>query len=175
MEIFLALSIAYLILTLIFSSERFIVESSLFILLSCAFAISLLTSNDKFFFAVTALSTATILPFYVKISFLDILKICLISFTAIFWLSTAEFVDGYAYSQIWVAIGIVLASTLFFSTSNRQYCALVATLLSYAMIYAVGANVELQSMVLAIGISWIMTKSFHAMHESQDFLYRHMI
>ncbi|MDE6614022.1 MAG: hypothetical protein K2K24_00780, partial [Clostridia bacterium] len=76
------------------------------------------------------------------------------------------------YSYIWVAIGVVIASALLFSPDNRQYCALIATLLSYSLTYAVGANADLQSIVLAIAIAWIMTKNTTPSGCKSRFLYQ---
>ena len=157
MELFLLLSLVYLILTMIFSADRFIVNAVVFVMLCSLATISMLTANEYLFLTTATLVTATILPFFVKITITDILEILLISLIAVFWLTTDEFVDGYAYSQIWVAIGITIASVLIFSPQNRQYCALLATLLSYAMTYAVGNNPDLTAIVLSITIAWTAT------------------
>lgn len=157
MELFLLLSIAYLIFTLIFSADRFIIQAAVFVVFGSAVTISMLLANEYLFIVFTTLATATLLPFFAKISFTDILKILLISFIATFWLTTAEFIDGFAYSQILIALGVAIASFLLFSPDNRQYCSLLSMLLPYAIIFAMGVTADLQEVVLAIAISWILT------------------
>ncbi|MDE5549588.1 MAG: hypothetical protein K2J13_04990 [Clostridia bacterium] len=144
-------------MTLIFSADRFIVNGVVFVVFCSVAVISILTANEYLFFLIVALATATVLPFFAKISIMDIIKILLITLISSFWLTIEEFVDGFAYSHIWVAIGVVIASALLFSPDNRQFCALIATLLSYSLVYAVGANADLQSIVLAIAIAWTAT------------------
>ncbi|MBD5100834.1 MAG: hypothetical protein HDT29_06205 [Clostridiales bacterium] len=157
MELFLLLSIAYLILSLIFSPDRFIVGAVVFVVFCSVATISMLTANERILLLAVAIATATALPFFAKISFADIFKISLIALIATFWLTTDEFIDGFAYSYLWVALGIVIASALLFARDNRRYCALVATLISYAMTYAVGKNADLTAIVLTITIVWVMT------------------
>ncbi|MDE6758862.1 MAG: hypothetical protein K2J89_06290 [Clostridia bacterium] len=156
MEILLALSITYLILTLIYSSERFIIEAALFIIMGCFYTVSLLASSNDLFLTAAAILTAIILPLRVKLSFFDIVKVCLIAFTAIFWLGTSEFVDGYAYSQLFVALGVALASILIFAPEKRQILAFATMLLSYGLIYTTGSYIDLQSTALSLCLTWII-------------------
>ncbi|MDE6188673.1 MAG: hypothetical protein K2G37_00105, partial [Clostridia bacterium] len=118
MLVLLTFATSYLLLTLVYSADCFFRNAICFIVFGCAYAVSTFLANDYFFYFFCAAATVAALPFF-RISPTDFVKLALICTVAAFWLSTAEFVDGYAYSELFVASGITLAANLLFSASNR--------------------------------------------------------
>ena len=156
MEILLALSISYLILTLIFSSDEFIVQGVAFIALGSIYIISLMIENYNLFLLPSTIFTTALL-IYKKFAISDVIKVLFISYIAIFWLSTAEFMDGYVYSYLLVAICVAFVSNIIFTAENRRTLALISILLPYLFIYSVSGDVELENMLLSMVIAWVYT------------------
>ncbi|MDE5755917.1 MAG: hypothetical protein K2I23_02380, partial [Clostridia bacterium] len=125
MALILILTGIYLTLIGIFNLKKFQLFGLLTAFVFTVLSIELLSDLDGLTLGVlTALCLLSLPSLGIKIY--DIIGFVIIALPCIFWLTTQEFVDGSAYSHIFVALGVALASNLLFDKRKRQtLCALV--------------------------------------------------
>ena len=125
MAFVLILAIVFLLFTSVLGLKKFQLYCALTTLAYAVLSIEIITRiNGLTLIFLTVTTLISLL--YLKLKLYDIIGCVTIALPCIFWLSTQEFVDGFAYSHILVALGVALASNLLFDRQKRRtLCALV--------------------------------------------------
>ncbi|MDE7215612.1 MAG: hypothetical protein K2O08_02265 [Clostridia bacterium] len=174
MELLIVSSVVYLILMLFFYLDGFIKNSAVWIAFCAIYALSLLTENRYLLFVFTAVATAICVALYADVTIGDFIEVLPLTVAAAFWLSTAEFVDGFVFSQLAVAGGVVAISYLLFSPQKRLYLAITAILFSYGVLFAVNGDYDINAFALSVCVIWIFcpvatsNKRFNALRFRSD-------
>ena len=108
-----------------------------------------------FLVALTLLSLPSI-----GVKLYDMIGCLAIALPCIFWLSTEEFVDGFAYSHIFVALGVALACILLFDKQKRQTLCTLVLLTSFVICSFYGINFNAIEIASAYLIAVVFTESF---------------
>ncbi|MDE6372369.1 MAG: hypothetical protein K2L61_02385, partial [Clostridia bacterium] len=109
--------------------------------------------------ALTALTILSLLSITIKIY--DIISCALIILPCVFWLGTQEFVDGFAYSHILIALGVALACNLLFDRQKRQTLCALVLLTSFVVCRLSGAYFSAVDIALAFLVAIAISDSFY--------------
>lgn len=166
MQILLLSSLFMLVLNILVSTDLFLKNTTLLIVSFCAVCLNIITNSYLFTYLLYILFVLINL-FFVKIKFMDILTFFIISTTILFWLSIKEFVDGFAYSYIYICIFITLTSFLLFEYKYVQFwcvTAMIFTLfIAKSLMYVVDDYLYFESVIVCycIGQSYYNSKQKH--------------
>ena len=161
MALFLILVGAFLLLIATLGVRKFQLYSLLTALGCCILSIELLADLSGLTLAL--LSALTLLNLLlIRIKLYDIAGCMAIVLPCTFWLSTQEFVDGFAYSHIIVALGVALASILLFDKKKRQTLCALVLLTSFVICYASNMYFNAIDIATSFLIAVVFTESFDA-------------
>ena len=129
MEVLIFSAIFYLVLCFVISPVLFAKQAT-FIVLSFSFLSIYLLSELSFFVYVFCLITiiSQLKSFFASLS--ECILFVLLCTGTTFWLTMQEFVDGFAYSYLFIATTIAIFSRLSYSSSNCRFFALLGYFLS---------------------------------------------
>ncbi len=96
----------------------------------------------------------------IGVKFYDIAWCLAISLPCIFWLSTQEFVDGFAYSLTLVALGVAFACRLLFDKQKRQALCALVLLTSFVICYLSNIYFEVTDILLPFVVAIIFTQNY---------------
>ena len=155
----LLLSAIFLILSGIFHLKRFQLYGLLTTLIFTVLSIELLMDIDGLTLGVlTALTILSLPPKRIKV--FDIIGCALIALPCIFWLGTPEFIDGWEYSHIFVALGTAIACNLLFDKQKRQTLCALVLLTSFVLCAILNAHFNVIDIALAFLIAIIFTTNY---------------
>ncbi|MDE7191185.1 MAG: hypothetical protein K2O35_01750 [Clostridia bacterium] len=112
--------------------KKFQLYGLLTALIFTVMSIELLADIDGLTLGVlTALTLISAMSINIKIY--DMISCVVLILPCVFWLSTQEFVDGFAHSHILVALGAAIACNLLFDRQKRQTLCALVLLTSFAV------------------------------------------
>ena len=155
----IALSGIFLLLIGVSNSNKFRFYGLMTALICTVLSIELIAKVNGLTLGVLAALTIISLPF-IRIKLYDIIGWLLITLPCIFWLGTQEFVDGFAYSHILVAIGVALVCILLFDKQKRQTLCALVLLTSFIVCYASNAYFNAIDIATATAVAVIFAENY---------------
>ena len=159
MAFVLVLGIIFLLFTSALGLKKFQLYCALTTLAYAVLSIEIITRINGLTLIFLTVTILLSLP-YLKLKLYDIIGCAAIALPCIFWLSTQEFVDGFAYSHIFVASGVALASNLLFDRQKRRTLCALALLSSMIICRSYGVYLNAIDVVTATLIAVILTENY---------------
>lgn len=160
MEIAIVIGLIYLAVLSVLSADKFIKNAGVAIILACLYMISKTLSVELLFPACIAIVGAICLFFQSRIGVKDIIAFAAITIYSAFWLSTAEFVDGYIHSQNIIAIVAALTACALFSSINRRLLFILSLTSAFLYSYAAGMAIDSSAFASSMILGWVLCSCY---------------
>lgn len=159
MEVLIISAIVYLALCALKSPLLFASQTTFLILSFCALAIYLM-SGYGIILAVYSIAVLTSELYKLRPSLAETLVFVLILVGSSFWLGMREFVDGYLYSYVIVAVCIAVFSRLAIGGENCRILSLLCLCLGKLLTYPASSPSESVAFLSAFLILYMLTQNF---------------
>ena len=166
MILVLVLTGIFLILVSVSGVKKFQLYGLLTALIFTVLSIEMLADIDGLTLGVLSALTMLTLP-YINMKVYDAIGCIIITLPCLFWLNTQEFVDGFAYSLIFVALGAALACNLLFGKQKRQTLCALVLLTSFVICNLSNVYFSVTDTAFAFLIAMIFSYSFE--YQRRDF------
>ena len=160
MEILIVIASFYLLLSLVVSQKLFIERACVALIFAAAIIVELLAQTDFLIpFCIAAILTAA-LPKMRAATVRDVATCAILIPIFVFFLTTLELMDGYAYSEIFFALAAAAICSLLFDGAIKQYACAYVIFFSYQIAMLAFAPYDNLTAALYVFIGWIYTQDF---------------
>lgn len=159
MAFVLILAVIFLLLTGVLGLKKFQLYCLLTALACTILSIEIITRLDGLTLAFLTVSTVFCLQ-SINVRLYDTAGCLTIALPCVFWLSTQEFIDGFAYSHIFVALSVAVACNLLFDKQKRQTLCALVLLTSFVICYLSNIYFSVIDIATSFLIAIIFTQCF---------------